>query len=101
MGTPTDVITGWVKNNGVEAARALARSLPNPCLSPEGAHVVPELTAFVLEKYGHDDRVFDEFVAGVHSLQRYSGDIAAQGGEGRAGFSTTPSPACVNGPHWK
>ena len=37
-GTPTDVITGWVKNNGVEAARALARSLPNPYLSPEGAH---------------------------------------------------------------
>ena len=75
---PTDVITGWVKDNGVEAARALARSLPNPYLSPEGAHVVPELTAFVLGKYGHDDRVFDEFVAGVHSLQMYSGDIAAQ-----------------------
>ena len=38
---------------------------------------MPPLTAFVLEKFESDDRVFQEFCAGAHSLQSYVGDYAA------------------------
>jgi hypothetical protein len=36
------------------------------------------LTEYVLSKFDEDKRVFNEFVAGVHSLQSYMGDIAGQ-----------------------
>jgi len=36
------------------------------------------LTEHVLRKFGEDKRVFSEFVAGVHNLQTYVGDIADQ-----------------------
>lgn len=35
---------------------------------------MPELTTYVLEHFGDDDRVFREFCAGTHSGQMYFGD---------------------------
>src|SRR5580700_1777373 len=64
----------------VEAAgaRGLARHLQPPHLDREGRPIVPPLTAFVLDRFGDDEQVFEEFCAGTHSGQIYEGDIAAQ-----------------------
>jgi hypothetical protein len=40
--------------------------------------VVPALTEFLLSTFEEDDRTFREFCAGVHSMQLYMGDIAAE-----------------------
>jgi hypothetical protein len=72
-----DVIVKWVSQNDVEAARKLARHLPTPFIDSNGAPQVPELTYFVMQKYGDDEKVFSEFCSGVHSMQTYWGDIAA------------------------
>ncbi len=74
---PEETIQQWLEGAGVEAARHIARHLPEPYLS-DGAPVVPPLTAFVLTKYEQDDRVFREFAAGVDSFKTYWGDIASQ-----------------------
>ena len=37
---------------------------------------LPPLTEWVLREFESDDRVFREFVFGVHSFQVYSGDYA-------------------------
>jgi hypothetical protein len=75
---PAEVVEQWISDAGVEGARRLARHLPVPHVEGGTTPVVPELTAWVLTKFEQDDRVFREFVAGVHSFQMYSGDIAAQ-----------------------
>jgi hypothetical protein len=75
---PTEVVIGWVRKHGVDAARRLARHLPLPGTGPDGKPVVPRLTEFVLSEFGQDEWTFDEFCAGTHSLQMYGGDIAAQ-----------------------
>jgi hypothetical protein len=75
---PTMTVINWVDDHGVEAARRIARHLPAPHLSPEGNPIVPPLTKHILAKFGDDKRVFSEFVAGVHNLQGYMGDIAGQ-----------------------
>ncbi len=75
---PVPVIQSWVEGTGVEGVRRLARHLPPPYLDNEGRPVVPQLTEWVLEKFEADDRAFEEFCAGVHSLQMYFGDIASQ-----------------------
>jgi len=75
---PAQTVVDWIDNHGVEAARRIARQLPSPYLSPDGTPVVPPLTEYVLRKFGEDKRVFNEFVAGVHSFQFYMGDIAGE-----------------------
>ncbi|GIK40539.1 MAG: hypothetical protein BroJett011_43720 [Chloroflexota bacterium] len=75
---PKEIIINWVQSEGVEGARRLARHLPAPYLDKDGRAIVPPLTEFVLKTFEEDDRVFTEFCVGVHSLQMYSGDIAAQ-----------------------
>jgi len=75
---PTRTVINWIDAHGVEAARRIARQLPSPYLSPDGTPIVPPLTLHVLKKFGEDKRVFREFVAGVHNLQMYMGDIASQ-----------------------
>lgn len=73
----TESVLKWLGGMGVDGARALARHLPEPALR-EGEPEVPPLTEFVLETFEADDKVFNEFCAGTHSFQMYSGDIAAQ-----------------------
>jgi hypothetical protein len=67
----------WVEQLGLDGARSLARLLPAPHLV-DGVPTVPELTEFVLDRYGQDDRVFREFCAGAGSHGVRSGDIAGQ-----------------------
>jgi hypothetical protein len=74
---PFEITRAWVEQRGLDAARALARLLPAPYLH-EGVAVVPELSEFVLDRFGEDRRVFGEFCAGVASYDMRSGDIAAQ-----------------------
>lgn len=74
---PVDVLIQWIVQNGVDAARLVASHMPSPHLDGAGAPVVPPLTAFVLEKFESDDRVFSTFCSSRHNLQMYSGDIAA------------------------
>jgi hypothetical protein len=74
---PETIVIDWLKVQGVEAARTIARHLPAPSLDGAGAPLLPPLTEFVLGTYGDDERVFVEFVAGLHSLQTYTGDIAS------------------------
>jgi hypothetical protein len=75
---PESVVTAWLASAGVEGARRVARSLPVPYVDSLGNAIVPPLTAWVLQQFESDDRTFKEFCAGVHNLQVYSGDIAAQ-----------------------
>jgi hypothetical protein len=74
---PPATVKEWLQRVGADGARAIARHLPSPYLSPDGAPIVPELTEFVLEEYESDDEILRNFCAGLHSLQLYSGDIAA------------------------
>jgi hypothetical protein len=73
---PVHVVREWIESRGVEAAAAIARHLPEPAVV-EGQPVVPELTYYVMDNFGHDDRVYREFFAGTFS-RSHSGDIAAQ-----------------------
>ncbi len=64
---PLSNVSRWLRDRGLPAARALARHLPPPLLDPSGAPAVPEVTAFVLDHFGDDERVLANFVAGTHS----------------------------------
>ena len=77
---PIELVKGWLGRTGIEAARRVARHLPEPFLGGNDGTTpeVPELTTFVLTQYENDDRTFEEFVSGFHSMQWYTGDIAAQ-----------------------
>ncbi|KLK97801.1 hypothetical protein XJ18_19090 [Bacillus pumilus] len=70
---PSNIVIQWVRKNGVEAARRIARHLPLPYLGEGLVPTVPPLTDFILENFGKDERTFNEFVAGAHSFQFYSG----------------------------
>jgi hypothetical protein len=61
----------------IESRRVLARFLPAPYYNND-MPVFPKITRFILEKYGEDDDLFNEFCSGLHSLQMYSGDISGQ-----------------------
>lgn len=71
-------VVRWLDQAGVEGARRLASALPLPHLDSAGKPVVPLVTELVLERFGADERTLREFCLGSHSLQIYSGDIAAQ-----------------------
>jgi hypothetical protein len=74
---PPAIARAWVERHDLDGARSLARLLAVPHLS-DGVPKVPELTEFVLDRYGQDDRVFQEFCAGAASHGIRSGDIAGQ-----------------------
>lgn len=74
---PLPTLKAWLEANGTEAARRLARHVPPPALSGDGKPVMPDLTRFLLERFGDDDRVFREFVTGVHGVDWREGDLAA------------------------
>ena len=62
---PPRVVTGWVRTEGISAARAIARHLPRPYLSVEGQPVVPELLDTILREFD-DNQIFNNFLAGAH-----------------------------------
>lgn len=75
---PLDQTISWIKKEGVELARLIARHLPIPYVDEKSSPKVPELTKFILEEYETDQEVFRNFLVGNHSHQWYSGDIASQ-----------------------
>jgi hypothetical protein len=75
---PNAAVREWLESAGVGGARVLARHLEPPHLDEEGRPVVPELTTFVLERFGDDDQVFREFSAGTRLGRVTSGDIATE-----------------------
>jgi hypothetical protein len=75
---PHDALVKWISENGVEAARLVAHHMPAPYVGGKGDAIVPPLTAFVLERFEDDDRVFSSFCSGNHNGQTYAGDIAGQ-----------------------
>ena len=75
---PTGIVIGWLEEHGVKGSRCLARHLPVPYVDEKNNPVVPDLTDYVLKTFEDDDWTFDEFCAGVHSFQTYTGDIAGQ-----------------------
>jgi len=72
---PPDAVLRWVRQNGLEAARAVARHLPPPHVQ-DGKAVVPDLTAQILSEFGSDDEVFSEFCVGVHDGEVHVGEIS-------------------------
>ncbi|HEY1187464.1 MAG TPA: hypothetical protein VGE74_07385, partial [Gemmata sp.] len=72
------VVQEWLEETGVKGARAIARHLLPPALNEKGEPILPPLTGFVLSHFGNDEGVFSAFVAGTHSGQVYSGDIATE-----------------------
>ena len=74
---PYEVIIRWLDEKGVEGVLRLARHVPPPFLA-EGKPSLHPLTEYLLDKFEANDRVFREFVAGVHAFKGYFGDIAAQ-----------------------
>jgi hypothetical protein len=74
---PTQSIMVWVRQHGIEAARAIARHLPRPYLDNEGHPIVPEVLDVILREYD-DDQVFMNFSAGGQSGVSWSGDESEQ-----------------------
>jgi hypothetical protein len=74
---PFEVVRGWLEKTGVEGARAIANQLQPPSLDSEGRPHLSPLTAYVLERWGEDELVYNRFAASTHHLQMYFGDIAA------------------------
>jgi hypothetical protein len=74
---PGETVQSWLDKAGVEGARGLARHLEAPYLDDEGRPIVPSLTAFVLDRFADDERLFREFCAGARSVHVYRGDFPA------------------------
>jgi hypothetical protein len=72
---PADVVEAWLRNQGVSAARKIARHLPGPYMDEQGLPRLHPVTEAVLRDFEDDDRVFSEFCAGLHSFEVYSGNI--------------------------
>jgi hypothetical protein len=65
----------WLERHGLEGARKLARHLPPPFVDDNGEHIVPEVLETVFERFD-DEKVFDNFLAGSHSGEMWSGNAA-------------------------
>jgi hypothetical protein len=70
---PLEVVIAWVREHGLEAARAIGRHLPVPFLDEAGDPVVPQILDAILREYD-DDKVFMNFLGGVHSGEVWWGD---------------------------
>lgn len=78
LSLPYEVVAKWLSEKGTEGALRLARHVPRPLLDEKGEPLLHPPTKLLLSEFASDDEVFQEFVSGVHSLQTYMGDIAAQ-----------------------
>lgn len=76
-----DVVKEWVKKNGIEAARVLARHIASPAPSDSDLACVPPLTEWLLSEYEMDDRFFREFLAGRHSFEVFNIESTVEGHE--------------------
>jgi hypothetical protein len=72
---PESVIIQWLEKHGLDGARLLARHVPGPFIGGNGPDLNP-VTRFILDRYGNDDRVFSNWVAGMHNGQAFAGSIA-------------------------
>jgi hypothetical protein len=68
---PVAAVAAWLNQVGVKGARSIARHLPAPFVDQEGDPRVPEVTAYVLERFEDDERVFEEFCAGTGTTGVY------------------------------
>lgn len=59
----------WIEENGIEAARIVARHIESPVVRNNNDLYIPPLTEWILEKFDWDDRLFREFLAGRHSFE--------------------------------
>ncbi len=62
-----DEVRQWVEEHGEQAARRVARHLAGPHIDENGNPVIPEVTDWLLTKYGNNRKVFTEFCMGQHS----------------------------------
>jgi hypothetical protein len=72
---PEAIVIEWLKSHGVEGARALARHVIAPYVGTNG----PELnsvTAYLMENFGEDEKVFSSFVSGIHGGGVRTGPIS-------------------------
>lgn len=76
LSLPVEAIGHWLDETGVEGALRIAHHVPSPYLDEDKKPKLHPLTELFLGKHAHDDRVFQEFAGGLHSLQSYKGDIA-------------------------
>jgi hypothetical protein len=93
---PFEIVRGWLERTGLEGARAIANQLQPPSLDNQGRPQVSPLTAYVLERWGQDEVVYNRFAASTHHLQMYFGDIAAthrKESDGARPFLSHPIPA--------
>jgi hypothetical protein len=72
---PAEVIIEWIRENGVEGARVLARHVPGPFIGANGPELHP-VTKFLMDTFGEDKGVFASFVAGIHTGGVFVGSIA-------------------------
>jgi hypothetical protein len=76
LALPPSVLGGWLDQHGVDGAMIVAHHIPAPQTDDDGVPVLHPLTELFLAKYADDERVFNEYVGHLHSLQVYTGDIA-------------------------
>ncbi len=63
---PAETVLAWVREHGMEAARAIARHLPLFHLDEQRLPIVPKVLDTILREFD-DDEVFDNFRAGAQS----------------------------------
>lgn len=64
-----DIVKRWVQENGIEAARALARHIESPSRKENNECYIPPLTEWILSSYEWDDKLFSAFIAGRHTFE--------------------------------
>lgn len=63
---PSEIVIVWLKEKGIEGARVLARHVAPPFIGSNGPELNP-VTAYLMENFGDDERVFSSFLGGLHS----------------------------------
>ncbi|HUE15289.1 MAG TPA: hypothetical protein VMR25_14055, partial [Planctomycetaceae bacterium] len=74
---PSEIVLAWVREHGIEAARAIARHMPLPHLDEAGNPVVPNVLDSLFREYD-DDKVFVNFLGGSRSGEAWWGNGGAQ-----------------------
>jgi hypothetical protein len=72
------VVQGWVELHGNEQVRWIARHIASPYLDDVARPIVPPLTAWVLESFEADERVFRDFCMGRHGFEFRSGPVESR-----------------------
>lgn len=64
-----DMVLKWIKYDPNERAKIIAYHLPAPSLEEIN---VPEITLKVLEQYENNEKVFCQFIIGIHAFETYT-----------------------------